>query len=185
MNLKNERINRAINFATEKHGEQKRLGIPFPYIFHPIDVAKKIYLYSKLCEEDLMIAAIDGILHDTIEDTPTKGSEIREVFGETVQLDVEALTLDASHKGSKKSKMWENLGRIKDRPSRVACVKMADRASNLDIFPGFWTRDKIERYLDESDMILDTLNYASKGLSACLSNKIQECRLMLSISKRG
>lgn len=185
MHVLNERINRDLIFATKKHGEQKRLGgIPMPYIFHPVDVAQKVFLYSGLEGEELVLAGESSILHDVLEDTDATEKEVSNLAGKIVLADVKALTKDDHYKGSKKAKMWENLGRIKDRPDYVACVKLADRASNLSIFPGFWNREKISSYLDESEMIHETLSYASSGLSGCLSNRIQECRLMLSIARK-
>jgi (p)ppGpp synthase/HD superfamily hydrolase len=83
----------ALRFATEAHAGQCRKGTRVPYIIHPLSVAKILLDYG--CTEELAIA---GLLHDTVEDTPTTLSEIRALFGDAVARLVEFATEPA--------KMW-------------------------------------------------------------------------------
>lgn len=76
------RINKAILFATEAHEHQVRKGnVHVPYVFHPIDVAHEVILYSRLPEGELELATVIALLHDTVEDTPVTLPDILEHFG--------------------------------------------------------------------------------------------------------
>jgi len=66
-------------FALEKHQGQVRKLKKTPYILHPYEVANIVATLTT--DEDVMIA---GLLHDTVEDTDTEPSEIREKFGSRV-----------------------------------------------------------------------------------------------------
>ena len=72
-------IEKAFQFALNKHEGQYRKGTNIPYITHPFAVAMilKHHEYS-----DDVVAA--GLLHDTLEDTETTEQEVMEQFGETV-----------------------------------------------------------------------------------------------------
>ncbi|MEH6954826.1 HD domain-containing protein [Neobacillus drentensis] len=69
-------IQKAINFAAIAHKNQYRKSTDIPYITHPFAVG--MILQEAKCT-DAVVAA--GILHDTIEDTPTTFEELTEQFG--------------------------------------------------------------------------------------------------------
>ncbi|WP_256942420.1 HD domain-containing protein [Bacillus sp. OV166] len=69
-------IQKAINFAAKAHKNQYRKSTDIPYITHPFAVG--MLLQEAKCT-DAVVAA--GILHDTIEDTPTIYEELTEKFG--------------------------------------------------------------------------------------------------------
>ena len=75
------KIQKAINFATEVHKEQKRKGKDIPYIVHPLGVG--LILAGTGAGEDVIAA---GILHDTIEDSAGKVTkeDIAKEFGDYV-----------------------------------------------------------------------------------------------------
>ncbi len=77
---------RAYHVAEEAHREQKRHSGE-PYINHCIAVAS---ILADLKVPAEVIAA--GLLHDTVEDTPIKLSDIRREFGDTVKLLVDGVT---------------------------------------------------------------------------------------------
>lgn len=81
-----EKIQKAIEFATEKHKDQFIFGKP--YISHPILVFELL----KEVEPNNYTLQIAGLLHDTIEDTYTSPKEIAEHFGEEVSSLVVELT---------------------------------------------------------------------------------------------
>lgn len=57
------KIEKAINFAAQKHLGQIRKGDGLPYIVHPFGVAWILSGYST--DEDVIVA---GLLHDVLED---------------------------------------------------------------------------------------------------------------------
>ena len=79
-------IDRAVEYAAEKHRDQKRKD-GSPYIIHPLAVAEIV------AETGLDTDAILGaILHDCIEDTDSTYDEIARQFGSTVASLVEGVT---------------------------------------------------------------------------------------------
>ena len=81
-----ELIERAVQYADEKHKLQKRKD-GSPYIIHPLAVAEIV------AEKGLDIDAILGaLLHDCIEDTDASHDEIEKLFGQTVAELVEGVT---------------------------------------------------------------------------------------------
>ena len=126
-----EQVERALEFAIEKHeGQTRRSGEP--YVIHPIAVAR-------LCVELHMDASTveAALLHDTIEDCGVTSEQLRSKFGPDVTLLVEGATkieqlpdraLDTEQADSETlRKMF--LAMAED--VRVVIVKMADRLHNM------------------------------------------------------
>jgi hypothetical protein len=67
---------RAIGFAERAHRGQLRKGTQNPYFNHPIAVAMIVLAHGHPVE-----AAVVGLLHDVIEDTPADRDEVEEAFG--------------------------------------------------------------------------------------------------------
>ncbi len=91
-----DKIFSALNFATNAHSGQYRKSTRFPYIVHPVAVMQYLIMHNASADA---IAA--GILHDTLEDTPTTESELRAAFGDRIT----DLVLGASEPD--KSLSWE------------------------------------------------------------------------------
>ena len=85
-----ERVEEAIIFATKKHAGQRRKIGNAPYIMHSLEVAQII---STITDDENIIIA--GLLHDTVEDTDTTLSEIRDVFGDRV---MELVSMETENK---------------------------------------------------------------------------------------
>lgn len=120
---KNELLNRAIIFATQKHASQTRKGTNLPYIVHPLEVLQ--ILYTMEADVEVMAA---GVLHDTVEDTDTTLDEIRDIFGERVAELVASNTED-------KCKSWDErkqhtITALKDAEIDVKKLIFADKLSN-------------------------------------------------------
>ncbi len=118
------RIHEAIEFATIKHGNQKRKGTDIPYIVHPMEVMQ--ILTENDCDENIIVA---GILHDTLEDTETEIEEIKEKFGNRV---AELVACESEDK----SKTWEErkqatIEHLMHCPDDVAVCCLGDKLSNL------------------------------------------------------
>lgn len=118
-------IEKAFQFALNKHEGQFRKGTGTPYITHPFAVGMilKHYQYS-----DTVIAA--GILHDTLEDTDTTENELLEVFGK----DVLKLVQAASEKDTSLS--WEErkqhtIDELPFKTSNQLAVILADKLHNI------------------------------------------------------
>jgi (p)ppGpp synthase/HD superfamily hydrolase len=177
--------NQALQFAVMAHGNQVRKGNEhIPYVFHCVDVANEVIYYSGLPVEELKLASVIAILHDTVEDTIVTLADIEQQFGSEVAAGVSALTKDesiASPDGTKLSELEENLSRLALAPRYVQAVKLADRVSNLKSFPAMWSREKVSSYLDEAALIARTLGDASEGLHARLLSRVASARVTLSI----
>ena len=127
--LDRDRLGQAFDFAKEKHAPQSRASGE-PYYFHTVAVAN---LLADVRLDDVTIMA--GLLHDTVEDTPTTYEELSDLFGEDVARVVEGVTkLTKLEYRSEETKQAENfqkfiLATVKD--IRVLLVKLADRLHNM------------------------------------------------------
>lgn len=111
--------------AMEAHKGQVRKGDgKTPYILHPLEVGITLSYYT--ASEELIAAAI---LHDVIEDSSIKASEIKQEFGEEVCDAVELLT------ENKKIEDWaerkaENLNRLSQNKT-IYIIKAVDSLVNM------------------------------------------------------
>ncbi len=122
------RIDAAVEYATEKHKDQKRKD-GSPYIIHPLAVAQII------AELGLDTDAILGaLLHDCIEDTDSTFDEISRLFGSTVAQLVEGVTkLTRVQYSTTEEQQMENLRKMfmaMSKDIRVILIKIADRLHN-------------------------------------------------------
>ena len=126
------RVQKAVRFAMKTHEvyqKQKRKGKDIPYITHPLTVG--LILARAGTSEDVVIA---GILHDTVEDSPSSKKAtpemIAERFGEKVA------TLVASVTEFRKDLPWEDrkreaLAHIESFSLESLLLKSADVIGNL------------------------------------------------------
>ncbi|MBZ5640886.1 MAG: HD domain-containing protein [Acidobacteriia bacterium] len=103
---------RAIGFAERAHRGQLRKGTQKPYFVHPVAVGMMVLAHGYGIE-----AAVVGLLHDVIEDTPADRDEIEEAFGPAIAQAV----VDLSEPD--KTRPWEE--------RKLAYVAHLDRASEL------------------------------------------------------
>ncbi|MDA8154922.1 MAG: bifunctional (p)ppGpp synthetase/guanosine-3',5'-bis(diphosphate) 3'-pyrophosphohydrolase [Actinomycetota bacterium] len=124
-----EFIKRAYFFSSEAHGEQKRKE-GSPYIEHPLAVASVL---ADMKMDTVSIAA--GLLHDTIEDTPTIKEDIQKRFGYELAFLVDSVTkLGKIQFQSSEEAQAENFRRMllsMAEDIRVVMVKFADRLHNM------------------------------------------------------
>ena len=124
-----EIIDRAVEFAREKHKNQVRRD-GSPYIIHPLAVAEIV------AEMGLDTDAILGaLLHDCIEDTDTSHDDIARLFGTTTAELVEGVTkLTRANFSSTEQEQMENLRKMfmaMSKDIRVVLIKIADRLHNM------------------------------------------------------
>ena len=122
-------ILRAYEFGAAAHeGQTRKSGEP--YITHPVAVAQE--LAEMHLDSEAICAAI---LHDVVEDTSASLTEIREQFGEEVELIVDGVSkLDQIQFRSRAEAQAESfrkmmLAMIED--IRVILVKLSDRLHNM------------------------------------------------------
>lgn len=164
---------KAIAFAGEKHKHQKMPASDIPYMTHLSNVAMEIILAGANGEGfDTAFAVQLALLHDTIEDTDTKYSEVEAVFGEKVARGVFALTKEGEK--SKEEQMRESIGKILGQPNEVGAVKMADRITNLQKPPKHWTKEKAIKYRVEAEYIFAELGNCNEYLRERLKFKIEK-----------
>ena len=122
-------IDKAVNYANEKHKFQKRKD-GSPYIIHPLAVAEIV------AEMGLDTDAILGaLLHDCIEDTDASHDDIAKIFSPTVAELVEGVTkLTRVEFTTHEQEQMENLRKMfmaMSKDIRVVLIKIADRLHNM------------------------------------------------------
>lgn len=80
---------RAVAFASERHGGQRRGGDGAPFLVHPLEAAA---LLERTSWPDYVIAA--AVLHDVLEDTDVEPAELESRFGPDVTRLVELVSDD-------------------------------------------------------------------------------------------
>ena len=155
-----EKVRLALEFATNKHKGQKRIGGD-DYITHPIAVYEMVKKQGY--GEDYQITAL---FHDLLEDTDATESEIVEYGNQNVLTAVKLLT---KGKGYDMKSYIEN---IKNNPIAFA-VKSADRLHNLQCavvadekFRKRYVSETLEWYLDFSIDIKEAVKKLAESLTA-------------------
>ena len=121
-------IEKAVEFGRKAHdGKCRKNG--GPYFIHPVRVATKALDY------DLgTIPIITSLLHDIVEDTGYSLRDIKDLFGETVAENVEALTKVRSSKKTTLLKILK-LGNIDCRVILIKLIDRLDNMSDLEVLP--------------------------------------------------
>jgi len=123
-----ELISNAYELASRAHEGQKRLSGE-PYFVHVFETAK---ILAKLGMDAQTIAA--GLLHDTLEDTPTTEEEIKKNFGEDILFLIKGVTKLGAVKYRGHDRHVESLRKFfiaMANDLRVVIIKFADRLHNL------------------------------------------------------
>ena len=127
-----EAIKRAVAFAIEAHGDQRRASGE-PYVTHPIASAQ---ILADFLLDPIAIEA--ALLHDVPEDTEYDLTDIEERFGPEVAQLVDGVTklskFSASATLSQEERQAENFRKMiiaMAQDIRVILVKLADRTHNM------------------------------------------------------
>ena len=158
-----ERVQKALDFATEKHKGQKRIGGD-DYITHPIAVCEKVK--SLGFGDDYQITAL---FHDLLEDTNATEKEILSYGNDEILTAVKLLTKQKGYD------MQEYIDAIKS--NKIAfIVKGADRLHNLecalitnDEFKRKYVLETVDWYLDFSLEIKKAVKRLAESLDAPMS----------------
>ena len=135
--MKNEKIEKAYDFAKEKHKDQKDdLGKDYfeTHLLKVYDILKNV------TKDENVLSA--GLLHDTIEDTNTTYKELIKEFGEIIA----DLVNEVTNEGEADEKGFY-FPRLKSKEAIL--IKFADRLSNISRMEN-WNEKRIEQYLRKS-----------------------------------
>jgi (p)ppGpp synthase/HD superfamily hydrolase len=159
-----KKINRALEFATQKHKGQKRIGGK-DYISHPIAVWEIVK--EQGYGEDYQITAL---FHDLLEDTDATENEILMLSNQNV---LDAVKLLTKEKGYDMQKYIEGI-----KSNSIAfVVKSADRLHNLQSALETSVEFKRKYILETVDWYLDfskEIRVAVKKLAESLETPILE-----------
>jgi (p)ppGpp synthase/HD superfamily hydrolase len=116
---------RAIEFAREHHGAQRRDADGAPFLVHPLEVAE---LLERLGYPDHVVAA--AVLHDVLEDTEVERGELSRRFGPEVCHLVDTVSDDESIEDveARKADVRE---RVRGDGAEAAAVFAADKISKV------------------------------------------------------
>ena len=155
-----DKVKRAIEFATQKHKGQKRIG-GNDYISHPIAVYEMVKKQGY--DEDFQITAL---FHDLLEDTNATEEEILFYGSQNVLTAVKLLTKETGYD------MKNYIDGIKANPIAFA-VKSADRLHNLQCalvtsneFKRKYILETVDWYLDFSKEIKIAVKKLAESLDS-------------------
>lgn len=148
---------RALSFMREKHlGQYRNRGqyssVDVQYINHPLMMA--CHAHAMGIRDDALLAAI--LLHDVVEDTDTALEDLP--FSDEVRRIVNLVTfrvLPGLSKEESKTAYYESIRQ--DRKASV--VKVIDRCNNVATLAGHMSKEKVYRYVQETETyIIPLLN---------------------------
>ncbi len=164
LNLSTKKIEKAYNFAKEKHnGVLRKDGSP--YILHPVEVA--LILAKLNFDEDVICGAL---LHDVVEDCGVTLEEIESEFSSDVRDLVDGVSaIDKQNYNINSEDIFEDVNFIKasiEEQSfkkliaigklnpRAFCIKFADRLHNLKTIDIFDYNKQLEKVKETEKWIL-------------------------------
>ena len=129
-----KRFGEAVEFASERHGDQLRKGTTIPYMTHLLAVASLAIedaVVDKGLRPSLEEIAVAALLHDLIEDTGTTAAEIESYFGP----EVARIVVACSDRESGQTEAWDvrkarYLAHLEEVDDAVLCVSLADKRHN-------------------------------------------------------
>ena len=168
--FESEKVGRALEFATQKHKGQKRMGGD-DYISHPIAVCEMVK--EQGYGEEYQIAAL---FHDLLEDTTATEEEILGYGNQNILTAVKLLTKEKGYD------MQKYIDGIKNNPIAFV-VKSADRLHNLQCALVTSVEFKRKYILETVDWYLDfskDIKRAVKQLAESLDVPIAELSFLYS-----
>lgn len=164
------KIIKAYCFARDKHGaiNQRRKYSNERYIYHPVEVAKKI---RSIGGSEAMICA--ALLHDCVEDTSATLEEVKTLFGDEIASLVEMLT-DVSQKSDGNRRVRKELDRqhTAQASPEAKSIKLADLISNTQSIVAH-DPDFARVYLKEKSLLLEVLKEGDSDLYAEAKSLLQ------------
>ena len=123
-------LQRAIEFAAEKHAGQFRKGTTIPYFTH---VMEAMEIVSRMTEDEEIRAA--AVLHDTLEDTDTGKDELVRNFGQRVA-DLVAAESENKREDQPAEETWitrkmETIRHMNEAGTEIRMIALGDKLSNV------------------------------------------------------
>ena len=163
---------KAINFAAQKHRDQRRKdSYSTPYINHPIGVAYILTSYG-VENVDVLQAAI---LHDTVEDTDATIEEIAELFGTRVSDMVAEVTDDRAL--AKVERKEQQVLLVASKSDGAKMIKLADKLYNLrDLakeLPIGWTEERRVEYYNWAKLVVSQITGINDELEVEIAKQLE------------
>ncbi len=143
-------IRKAYAYGERMHDGQFRHSGE-PYFTHPVAVAA---ILTEMKLDDATI--VTALLHDTIEDTRSTYSDVRENFGDEVAELVDGVTkltnLQLSSLESKQAENFRKLFMAMSKDLRVILVKLADRLHNMRTIKSMRQEKQVQKARETMDI---------------------------------
>lgn len=158
---------RALIYAVQAHGDQKRKYTNDPYIVHPISVAGR--LRRALLIDGAPLHIVDEVvaaayMHDVIEDTPVSPDDLFEEFPEdVVNLVLEVTDVSTKLDGNRAKRKATDREHMKGCSSMAASLKLADMIDNSISITQF-DPDFSVVYMREKELLLPYLSHGNQWL---------------------
>lgn len=163
---------RALSFARKKHAGAVRKSTNQPYIVHPLQMASIAMAMG--IRNDELFAVI--ILHDIIEDTNTKISDLP--VNNVVKHGVKRMTAIGYEGESKIQTKVRYFHELLDDENAIIC-KALDRFVNLSTMAGEFEPDKIKKNVIETDQLLLPILREAKNYYPELTPTLYLLRVMV------
>ena len=163
----------AKQFAADRHsGQTRKDAKATPYIEHPVAVARLLIQVGDVSDRDVLVAAL---LHDVLEDTPTKAKELKVHFGERVTRIVQEVS-----DNKRLPKIARKYLQVRGAPfisPEAKLVKLADKICNVrDILespPMGWGLERKHQYFMWSKSVVDGLRGVNQPLESTFDQVFQ------------
>jgi len=147
-------LDRAIEYATEKHKTQRRKYMSMNYITHPLTVMEIVRANVPCHTPDMLCAAV---LHDVVEDTNATIDDIDKIFGSDIANHVYYLTdISKPTDGNRRIRKEIDLNHISAGGFEVHTIKLADLIDNsMSIL--LFDRNFAKVYINEKERLIKVL----------------------------
>ena len=133
---------------------------------------------GQISDVEVLIAAV---LHDILEDTPTKPEEIESRFGGRVLGFVLALSDDKALPRRQRREIV--LAELPNMDGLVKVIKLADLSSNIKLLPPNWSYDHKLEYLEWSERAATLCGAECQALSDLYWQRARITRAVLEASR--
>jgi (p)ppGpp synthase/HD superfamily hydrolase len=172
-------VGRAADFAAHRHVSQRRKGAAGePYINHLIEVGRLLAEATEGRDAALVAA---GLLHDTLEDTPTTFEELEAQFGSDIAGLVAEVTDDKSLPKAERKRRQVATAAAKSKRARL--IKIADKTSNLRALahspPADWDVARLVEYVDWAEQVVAGCRGLNPALERAFDGAVMKARLAI------
>jgi GTP diphosphokinase / guanosine-3',5'-bis(diphosphate) 3'-diphosphatase len=159
----------ALEFAAEKHRfgtrKDKPEGQPHgsAYIIHPIQAVGLLWNTGQVRDINILAAAL---MHDVLEDTPTKDNEIETRFGSKILGIVKEVSDDKKLPKDDRKRIQLETAASKSFEART--VKLADKITNvmdIRLNPPGWDKNRKLEYVDWAKKVVDKIRETNLALA--------------------